>query len=261
MLIAWPDTSIKTKFNYPLIKQDGTLLSTSYYSITPMIEEECTWVDKMTLQIEVGEDLESPYVMIYEAGDNIILSIDGKIQFNRVEEIDPTNYRIKCSKIISLTAPTTFTIKGDYNIYTIESDCSEDYYRMKNNELFIIKSSFMSLYIDFSSLITRNKRVIGLFKECDMKMYNQEGLNSIYADLAYHRTVWSLIDAGQLRELLMLKILAIVESNHYPTETSSRTDYSNFLKSTLNWLKLESDGKSTDVEQSATSTFSFRLGS
>lgn len=261
MIISYPDNSIKTKFNYPLLKEDGTLLSTSYYSITSMLEEECTWVDKMTVEIVVDEEEPVPYVFNYESGDNVILVIDGKIQFNRIEEIDPTNYKIKLSKIVSISAPTTLTIKGDYNIYTFDETCPEDYYRMKNNELVIVKSTFQNCYIDFSSLVTRNRRVIGLFKECDMRMYNQEALNSVYADLSYLKDVWNIIDAGQFRELIMLKILCIIESNHYPTETSARTDYSNFLKIVINIIKVDQTSNTTDVKGSINGSWSYRLGS
>lgn len=263
MIIAYPDSSIKTKFNYPLLKEDGTLLSTSYYSITSMVDEECTWVDKMTIQITVDEENPEPipYEFNHESGDNVILTIDGKIQFNRIEEIDPTNYKIKLSKIVSLMAPTTLFIKGDYNIYTFDEDCPESYYRMKNNELVIIKNTFQNIYIDFSSLVTRNKRVIGLFKECDMRMYNQEALNSVYADLSYLKDVWNIIDASQFREMVMLKILSIIEQNHYPNETNFRTSYSDYLKVVINVIKVSATTNTTDVKSSMSGGWSWTLGS
>lgn len=262
MILINPSGSFKYPKSYPLLTESGTLLSTSYYTITTdATSYDCSWISKDLIQLTIPEDDEEFVIPEFEVGDNVILTVDGIKQSNVIKEIDPTNNKYRFKRIVSIVTGT-ITIKKDYSLYEIKSDCPSAIYRFKNNEICIVREEFIDLYITLSSLITRNHRVVGLFDESDMVMYNSEALASIQGDLSYKSEAWLTLDTGGFRELLILKILALIESSRYNNETTARTEYSNYLKQVILNSKVSSESPATsDVVASQSGGWSWTLGS
>ena len=260
MILINQSSTFKYNRSFPLISEDGTLLSTSYYSITTdSTDYECTWLAKDLIQLTIPEDDEEFVIPEFEIGDNVILIINGVKQSNVIKEVS-TDYKYRFKKIVSI-ATGTITIRKDYSVYEIGSNCPSGVYRFKNGEICFVNEVFMNMFITLSSLITRNHRVVGLLDEADMIGYNSEALMSIQGDLSYKPESWMLLDVGAFRELLILKILALIETSRYSNETTSRTEYSNFLKQVILSVKVSTPSNTSDVKTSQNGSWDWRLGS
>lgn len=260
MILINQDSTFKYNRSFPLIKEDGTLLSTSYYTITTdNTDYECSWISKDLVQLTIPEDDDEFVIPEFEIGDNVILIINGVRQSNVIKEVS-TDYKIRFKKIVSITTGT-ITIRKDYSVYEIKSDCPSGVYRFKNGEICFVNEVFMNMFITLSSLIIRNHRVVGLFDEVDLIGYNAEALQSIQGDLSYKPENWMLLDVGSFRELLILKILALIETSRYSNETSARTEYSNYLKQVILNTKVSTPSNTSDVKTSQNGSWDWRLGS
>lgn len=261
MILINQDSTFKYNRSFPLISEDGTLLSTSYYSITTdSTDYECTWLAKDLIQLTIPEDDDEFVVPEFEVGDNIILTINGIEQSNIIKEIDQTNNKYRLKKIVSVVT-STITIRKNYSVYEIKSDCPEAYYRFKNGEVVLVQNRFMNMFISLSTLIFRNHRVGGLLDEAEIVGINQTALDGVYADLSYLKDVWNTLDVGVFKELLTLKCLAIIEQSHYSNEKVFNEAYNSFKKESINWLKQDIDSTTTDVKQSVRTSWSWTLGS
>lgn len=258
MILCFPGSSFKYHKDYPLITETGTALTVSgNYAITDFTAEEATYVDRFTLKIADGTE--------YTPGDNVIISIDGFEYKNRVAEVDSTNDNIRLTKELPFDkSASDFTVKKDFYLYEIDADCPAGYYRFKNGEVVLIKSEFQSVQIDFASLITRNRNIIGLFEEADFLDFNKEALNSVYGDLSYLKDVWNVLDISQFRELIIKKILVLIELNFFKDETRYMEDYDKFLLKVINVVTLKGEVNQTptsDVENDIKNlSFSVKLG-
>lgn len=260
MILINQSSTFKYNRSFPLISEDGTLLSTSYYSITTdSTDYECTWLAKDLIQLTIPEDDEEFVIPEFEIGDNVILIINGVKQSNVIKEVS-TDYKYRFKKIVSITTGT-ITIRKDYSVYEIGSNCPEAYYRFKNGEVVLVQNRFMNMFISLSTLIFRNHRIGGLLDEAEIVGINQTALDSVYADLSYLKDVWNTLDVGVFKELLTLKCLAIIEQSHYSNEKVFNEAYNSFKKESINWLKQDINSTTTDVKQSVRSSWNYTLGS
>lgn len=260
MILINQSSTFKYNRSFPLISEDGTLLSTSYYSITTdSTDYECTWLAKDLIQLTIPEDDEEFVIPEFEIGDNVILIINGVKQSNVIKEVS-TDYKYRFKKIVSI-ATGTITIRKDYSVYEIKSDCPESYYRFKNGEVVLVQNRFMNMFISLSTLIFRNHRISGLLDESEIIGINQTALDGVYADLSYLKDVWNILDVGVFKELLTLKCLAIIEQSHYSSEKVFNDAYNSFKKECLNWLKQDISTTTTEVKKGVNSSWNWTLGS
>ena len=256
MILCFPGSSFKYAKNYPLLTEAGSLLTVSgNYSVSDFAFKIATYVDRFSLEV----------TETFEVGDNIVIKIDGFETKNRVAEVDNDNSVIKLSKELPFDkSASEYEVKKDFYLYEIDEDCPPGYYRFKNGELVLIRSEFQSLTIDFASLITRNRNIIGLFEEADFYDFNREALNSVYGDLSYLKDVWNVIDISQFRELIIKKILVLIELNYFKDETRYIEDYDKYLKNVINVITLKgeiNETLKTDVaDDIVNNAFSVRLG-
>lgn len=259
MKITKPGGTFKCEHNKPLLTENYLEpLSEDYYTKSEdPVYEEATIVDRFTLQ------LDSESKLVFEAGDNIKLLVDGFERLNNIKEIDNANKRVR----LSLELPydvVKCSIKPDFYIYTINATCPEGYYYFNSLELVIIKNNFQQALVSFSTFVVRNKNVMNLFSAAEYKDYNAEAINAVFADLAHIPKVWNVIDSSQFRELLIQKILVFIEMNHMEDSTKYRDEYEKTLMRLDNLLmlkgKLYDEKESVDVETQSESRFTYHLG-
>lgn len=267
MILINQSGTFKYNRSFPLIKEDGTLLSTSYYTVTTdSTDYTCSWISKDLIQLTIPVEVEPEpvpgeefIIPEFEVGDNVVLIINGVRQSNVIKEVS-TDYKYRFKKIVSITTGT-ITIRKDYSVYEIGSDCPESYYRFKNGEMVLVQNRFMNMFISLSTLIFRNHRVGGLLDEAEIVGINQTALDSVYADLSYLKDVWNTLDVGVFKELLTLKCLSIIEQSHYNSEKVFNEAYNTFKKESINWLKQDITTTTTDVKKGVVSAWGWTLGS
>lgn len=256
MILVYPGSSFKYYKDFPILKETGENLTESgNYAITDFASEIAAYINRFTLEIYAT----------YEVGDNIRIAVDGFEHKNRVAEVDIENKKIKLSKELPFDKELShFTVKKDFYLYEIDEDCEAGYYRFKNGEVILIRSEFQSIQIDFASLITRNRNILGLFEEADFVDYNREALNSVYGDLSYLKNVWNILDISQFRELIIKKILVLIELNFFKDEQKYIEDYDKYLQKVINVVTLKGEVNETptsnignDIENLS---FSVKLG-
>jgi len=264
MILVFPGASFKHEKNYPILTQQGILLTVSgNYSIKSHSFVSAEYEDRFLLSLTTvppPTDYET-----FEVGDNVIIKIDGFQYKNRISEVDNENHNVRLSKELPFGSDTAteIKIKKDFYLYEIDEECPNGFYRFKNGELIIIKDEFQSISIDFASLITRHRNIMGLFEEADFYDYNREALNSVYADLSYLKDVWNILDVNQFRELIIKKILVIVELNYISDSKRFQEDYDKYLKEVINIIKLSGEMSKTntsDVETSNDDDYGWKLG-
>ena len=255
MLLCFPSGSFKRQTQYPILSEDGTSLSlTDNYSITsPITAVTATKIDNYTLG--VGSD----FLATVSAGDNVCINIDGFDTMNVITGVDVTNKKIKI-KTPLLPSGSTFKASIKEYTYNILSTCVEGFYRFKDGEALLIRSAIQSMQIDFSSVIARDLSLAARFTVGDFVSVNKEALNSVYGDLSYLKKVWNVIDIGQFRELLILKILAIADNSGAVKHIQN---YEMFKKEVINQVMLNDEvtPPTTDIQTDVSrGSYSVRLG-
>lgn len=269
MLLCFPSGSFKRQTQYPILSEDGNSLSlTDNYSITsPVTAVTCTKVDAFTLTItdptapvpNPSGIVIIPFCTTVFPGDNVCINIDGFDTMNVITGVDVTNKKIKL-KTPLLPSGSTFKASIKEYTYNILSTCVEGFYRFKDGEALLVRSAIQSMTVDFSSVIARDLSLAARFTVGDFVSVNKEALNSVYGDLSYLKKVWNVIDIGQFRELLILKILAIADNSGAVKHIQN---YENFKKEVINTVMLN-DEVTPPVSDIQTDTsrgsYSVRLG-
>ena len=255
MILCFPSGSFKRQTQYPILSEDGTSLTlTDNYSITaPITAVATTKVDSFT--VAAGSD----FLATISPGDNICINIDGFDTMNVITGVDVTNKKIKLKTPL---LPSGLTFKASIKEYTynILSTCAEGFYRFKDGEALLIRSAIQSMQIDFSSVIARDLSLAARFTVGDFVSVNKEALNSVYGDLSYLKKVWNVIDIGQFRELLILKILAIADNSGAVKHIQN---YEMFKKEVINQVMLNDEvtPPTTDIQTDVSrGSYSVRLG-
>lgn len=259
MKITAPGKTFKNKHNLPLLNEDLSPLDVTHYEVTSYETfDDVTLIDRFTVGCENASD--------YAVGDEITVDTDGFLSSNRIAQIGAEKLRL--TKEIDYSA-SDVSIKKDFYLYTIKSTCPQGYYLFSTLELVIIKNVFQQAMITFSSLKSRAKHLIDSFEEADYPGYNQEALDSVYADLNYINKVWNVIDASQFKELLIKKILALAETSGTTESRIFNDEYDKYLPMVLNKLEVkgnlyaesEEAVETVDIEtQLNKSSFTFELG-
>ena len=256
MILSFPGSTFKRNSQYPILSEDGSsLLLANNYSITsPIGAVTATKIDNYTLGVA------SDFLVTVFPGDNVCINTDGFDTMNIITGIDVTNKRIKIKSPLS---PTGSTFKASIKEYTynILSTATEGFYRFKDGEALLIRSAIQSMQIDFSSVIARDLSLAARFTVGDFVSVNKEALNSVYGDLSYIKQIWNIIDIGQFRELLILKILAIADNSG---ATKHIQNYENFKKEVINIVMLDdtTTPPTTDIKAEVLrGSFTVRMGS
>lgn len=269
MILCFPGSSFKRQSQYPILSEDGTsLLLTNNYDIsTPVAAVTATKIDNFTVSItdptapnpNPSGVVITPFCSTVFPGDNICINIDGFDTMNIVTGVDTTNKRIKL-KTPLLPSGSTFKASIKEYTYNILSTCAEAFYRFKDGEALLVRSAIQSMQIDYSSVIARDLSLAARFTVGDFVSVNKEALNSVYGDLSYLKKVWNVIDMGQFRELLILKILAIADNSG---ATKHITNYDNYKKEVINTVMLNDEVSplTSDIQVAVTrGSYTVRMG-
>lgn len=253
MILCFPNSSFKRKTQYPILKEDGTSLSlTDNYNIdAPLTAVTGTKIDNFTLEITdpepEGEETIIPFCSVVFAGDNININIDGFDTHNVITAVDVTSNRLKLKSTL-LASGSTFLASVKEYTYNILSTCTEGFYRFKDGESLLIRSEIQNMSIDYASVIIRDFSLSSQISVGDFVNLNKEALNSVYADLSYLKDVWNVIDIGQFRELIILKLLAMAD---HKDSIKHLTNYDNYKNSVINLIKIDTTATpQTDIKGS-----------
>ena len=160
-----------------------------------------------------------------------------------------SNNKIKIKSPL-LPSGSTFLLSIKEYTYNILSTCVEGFYRFKDGESVLIRSEIQNMSIDYASVITRDFSLSTQISQGDFVNLNKEALNSVYADLSYLKDVWNIIDIGQFRELIILKLLAMAD---HKESVKHMTNYDNYLKNVINLIKIDTTTTpQTDIKKSTT---------
>lgn len=252
MKLCFPGGSFKRNTQYPILSEDGTALTlTDNYSISsPLTPVTGTKIDNFTLEITDPEGEEvTPFCSTVFPGDNININIDGFDTMNVITAVDIENNRVKIKSPL-LASGLTFLLSVKEYTYNILSTCKEGFYRFKDGESVLIRSEIQNMTIDYASVITRDFSLSTQISQGDFVNLNREALNSVYADLSYLKDVWNVIDIGQFRELIILKLLAMAD---HKDSIKHLTNYDNYLKNVINLIKIDTTTTpQTDIKKSTT---------
>lgn len=251
MKLCFPGGSFKRNTQYPILSEDGTALTlTDNYNIsTPLTPVTGTKIDNFTLEITDPEgEKVVPFCTTVFSGDNININIDGFDTMNVITAVDIENKRIKIKSPL-LPSGSTFLLSVKEFRYNILSTCKEGFYRFKDGESVLIRSEIQNMSIDYASVVTRDFSLSTQISQGDFVNLNREALNSVYADLSYLKDVWNIIDIGQFRELIILKLLAMAD---HKESVKHMTNYDNYLKNVINLIKLDTSTTppTTDIKKS-----------
>lgn len=254
MILVSQDGSFKYHSSFPLLDKNGAAVSSEKYSTSTEEFEECNWIDKTTFQLD--EESET----VFEVNDEILLKIDGFSEKNIITYVNEDDKKYKVAKVISQNT-SALKVKKNFFLYTLIS-LAEGYYFFKNNETIAVFNRFASIFIDFNTLVTRNKNILGLFRENDVIGFNKEALNSVFGDLSYLGDPFRLIDIGVFRELMVRKILSLVEMSYFRNDANATftADYNLFLKNAVNNVKLDKDTSTVEVEEQLYDSWDLHLG-
>lgn len=250
MIAVTKDDGFKYNENLPILKENGSELSTDYYHITDTAFEDAEIIDRFTLQIDTVD-------LDYQAGDEIELNIDGFIFKNIISQINPTDFKIKLKEELPFDA-VSVQVKRDYYFYNIHNDCPNGFYRFKNYETILIKDEFQAVKINYSELIFANKRLMGIIYPGDLPHLNSGALSAIYAEFSYLGDPWNILDLGQMKQLMLRKILENCEKSNFSGEFQFSEYYNSLKKEIINHIKVPSTN-STTVETSLKSRESFKI--
>jgi len=259
MKLCFPGSSFKRNTQYPILLETGTALTLedNYNISSPLAAVTGTKIDNFTLEIidpenneplEEGEELVIPFCTTVFAGDNLNINIDGFDTMNVITAVDVSNKRIKIKSPL-LPSGSTFLLSVKEFTYNILSTCKEGFYRFKDGESVLIRSEIQNMSIDYASVITRDFSLSTQISQGDFVNLNREALNSVYADLSYLKDVWNIIDIGQFRELIILKLLAMAD---HKDSVKHLTNYDNYLKNVINLIKLDTTTSpaTSDIKES-----------
>jgi hypothetical protein len=259
MKITSPGKTFKHKEDLPLLYQDFSALELTHYEVTSYgTFDDVTLIDRFTVGCLNAAN--------YAVGDEIVVDTDGFISSNRIAQIG--NQKLRLTKEVDFSA-SDVSIKKDFYLYTIKSTCPQGYYLFSTLELVIIKNVFQQAMITFSSIKARARHLVDSFEEADYPGYNQEALDSVYADLNYITKVWNVIDASQFKELLVKKILALAETSGTTESRIFNDEYTEYLGRVVMKLEVkgnlyaesEESAETVEIEpQLNKSSFTFELG-
>lgn len=253
MIITYNNKSFNRYQNDVIFDKTGAEVSPSLYDVESYTAEEAVWVDKTTFSL--GENSTTTFNL----GDEILITVNGFDEKNIIAEADYVNKKYKTAKIISMVT-STLTVVKNFVTYTPSGLTDGEYYFFGDNEVIFVSNRFAGVYIPFKILSLRNNNLTSLLKEYETSALNLEADNSIYGDLSYIEEPYKIVDIGQYRELKILKILALIESAKFKSETSANTAYDNFLKKVINNVKVNSNG-SVNVAPDAYSSWTIGFGS
>ena len=250
MILCYPGGSFEYEHNYPILSEDGTALSASYYGTTAPTSIEATKIDRVTLTLASVTGLTS--------GSQVVIKQDGFETNNVIVQIDTAGKRIRIETPLNDSASTFIVLAGKYT-YTTQNTIPEGFYRFKNGESILVRQAIQTMTVSYSAVITRDVSLATAINHGTFKNLNAEALNSVYADLCYLPNVWNVIDLGQFRELIILKILAIAEKE----TIKHAANYENYLKRVENKVTLDTTTSvpTTDVEKNIQSSYDLGLGS
>jgi hypothetical protein len=250
MILCYPGGSFEYENQFPILSEDGTALSSLYYSTTAPSEVEAIKQDRTTLLLASVTGLSS--------GMQIIVKQDGFITNNVITQVDVTGKRIRIETPL-FESGSTFTVAAGKYTYVTQNTIPEGFYRFKNGESILIRQAIQTMTVSYSAVITRDVSLATSINHGTFKNLNAEALNSVYADLCYINNVWNIIDLGQFRELIILKILALAEKE----TIKHAANYENYLKRVENKVALDTTASvpTSDVEQSLSDSYSLGLGS
>jgi hypothetical protein len=246
-----------------LLDKTGNAISNTMYSITQYAYSDATLIDKYTFQIVEPETPPEEYVTpTFDEGDEILLKIDGFTQKNVITQCNVDDGIYKCNKIISLATVTQLKVKQNYVTFNTTALVDEEYYFNESNEVFYCSKRHASVFIPYSILCLRNSNLTTLLKENETQSYNDEADNSIYGDLSYLGDPFKIVDVGQYRELKIKKILSLIETAKYRDSNNRQynTEYSEYLKSVTNIVKIDETTNSIEVKQSIHGNFDISFG-
>lgn len=237
MIAVTRDEGFKYNENLPILKEDGSALSTDYYDIENSAFEDTIIIDRFVLEVDTNE-------LTYQAGDEIELDIDGFIYKNVILQINPTDKKIKLKEELPFEA-VLVQVKRDYFYYNIHSDCPNGFYRFKNFETILIKNEFQAVKINYSELIFANKRLMGIIYPGDLPHLNSGALSAIYAEFSYLGDPWNILDLGQMKQLMLRKILEDCEKSNFSGEFQFSEYYNSLKKEITNHIKVPSTNATT----------------
>ncbi len=252
MILAFPGNTFEYEHNYPLLTESGVMLSTDYYSVTMPAFTSATKNDKFMLTLT---DIAG-----YESGDQIVIKQDGFETNNVISQIDKTGKRIRIETPLFDSSSTFSVSKGKYS-YLIKNTCPEAFYRFKNGEAILVRSAIQSMNIDYASVITRDLSLSTQLNPGSFKNINKEAINSVYADLCHLPNVWDVLDLGQFRELIVLKLLAIAELGKHES-TKHGDAYESFRTRVVNFFMLDASSitPTSDIKKSSFDSYNIGLG-
>lgn len=252
MILCFPGNTFDYEYNYPLLDENGSALDTSYYSTTAPSFTNATKVDRFVLTLT---DITG-----YESGDQITIRQDGFDTNNVVAMIDKTGKKIRLETPLIDSSSTFSVAKGKYS-YLIKNNCPEAFYRFKNGEAILVRSAIQSMSVDYASVITRDVSLSTQLNPGSFKNTNKEAINSVYADLCHLPNVWNVIDLGQFREMIVLKILAIAELGKHDS-IKHGVNYESFRTRVINMFMLDDTGSTptSDIKQNVYDSYNIGLG-
>lgn len=252
MILVFPGATFDYEHNYPLLDEDGAALSTDYYSVTSPTFTAATKSDRFMFTLT---DITG-----YESGDQITVKQDGFETNNVIAQIDKAGKRIRLETPVFESSSTFLVAKGKYS-YLIKNNCPEAFYRFKNGESILVRSAIQTMTIDYASVITRDLSLTTQLTPGTFKNTNKEALNAVYADLCYLPKVWNVIDVGQLRELIVLKILELAERSKNDA-TKHALAYEAFRVRVVSMFMLDDSSSvpTSDIKKSAYGSYDIGLG-
>jgi len=250
MILAFKDSTIKKeKFDNKLFDTDGTLVTA--YTINTVSDETGTTLD--------GYDVQMSGSTSFVPGDSVIVvEPDGMYRKNVVEQVGVSIIRFQ-ERLSSFAPNRSVTVKPDYVSITLNLTDNK-IYRFTDNEALIISPSFVNNFVNFASI---SNRYGSLASDANIELMNSEAKESIFGDFSFEPFFFRKLGLGQIRELLLLKICALVERRDGPLDATIHQEaYEKYLAKMVNIVAVDEDGVlDPDImEEGANAIFDFDFG-
>jgi len=236
---------------------DSTIYDTDGDSITTFTVN--------TIADEVGTSLDGYRVSFssntsFVKGDSVLIKeTDGILRQNVIEEVGDDVIKLQ-ERLQSFDSGVTITVKPDFVSITLNMS-EEGIYYFTDNEALIISTTYFNIQIPFGAV---SNRYANLKQDSNMPLMNQEAKYSVFADFSFDPLFFRKLDMGQLRELVLLKMLAILEDELPEDFIKHQTNYDNFKQSVVNILAITEEGEIDpniiDDPESAYFTMNFTWG-
>jgi len=191
---------------------------------------------------ELSGTLASGYIINFTSlgseikrGDSIKVKASDGIPRNNIVKAVGINV-IEVEELINDNAGATILVENAASIITLDSSIEEGIYFFSDAETLSIKEVFLNISISYAEMKIRYK---GISSDYDIELASKVAIDGMLLDFSFDASFTSIIDIGQLKGLIILKMIQDIEAGKGDTAvTKADIKYNKALAGVFNKIKL-----------------------